>query len=213
MRKTTVFILLMTLSALLLISCSSRNYDMASREAAANSQGDTQYQSHPTNEQPPSMQLSSGATTTNDIRDIKIPAELVGSPDRIYIVKGKQEKIFEAGTDDYNKIIGLVCDRFPETLKEAALAIEWADNGEFNWGMMAGEIDFLRLTYDTAQTVKMNCMNENYKDLPEKEINFNDLVFPLTDDYNKVCMIGTSNTYGVLDNSSEILAELLRYVD
>lgn len=81
----------------------------------------------------------------------------------------------------------------------------------FNFGKLSDEFDFLRLSYDTAQTVKMNCMNENYKDLPVKEISFNDIVFPLTGDYNRVCMIGTSNTYGVLDNSTELLAELLSY--
>jgi len=185
----------MVLCTSILISCSSRNDAMASKEAATISQKDRK--SH----------------QTNDVRDIKIPTELVGSPDRIYIVKGKQEKIFESGTDEYKKIIGLVFERFPETMKEAAMAIGWVDDGEFNWGLMSDEIDFLRLTYDTTQTVKMSCMNANYKDLPVKEISFNELIFPLTNGYNKVCIIGTKNTYGVLDNSSEIIEELLGYVD
>lgn len=197
MKKIVVLIVFMVLCASILISCSSRNNDIPSIESTAISQKGPKSKTH----------------TSNDVRDIKIPTELVGSPDRIYIVKGKQEKIFEPGTDEYNKIISLVFERFPETMKEAAMVIGWVDDGKFNWDRMSDEFDFLRLAYGATQTVKMSCMNANYKDLPVKEISFDDIIFPLTNGYNKVCIIGMKNTYGVLDNSSEIIKELLKYMD
>lgn len=160
-----------------------------------------------------SQNFSSTSEMSNQ-RNIKVPNEVVGAPNRIYIVTGKKKKVFEVGTDGYNQILNITCSRFPETLKEAAFAtVDWIEDGRFNWDKISNEMDFIRLEYDTTQTVTMDCMNKNYKDFPAKEISFNDLLFPLMPKRDQTCIVGLVNTYGVLDNSPEIMSKLLEYAD
>lgn len=146
----------------------------------------------------------------NPFRSVITPSELIGRPDQIYIIKDNQEKQFKSDSDDYGKILKLLNARFPQKMKEAAMAILWVDDkGNFDWSLMYDEFNFVRLSYNNTQTVKMNCMDENYKDPPVKELTFNDIIFPLSEDYNEICIVGTKNTYGVLDNSTSIISELL----
>lgn len=147
-----------------------------------------------------------------DSRSAITPTDLIGHPNRIYIIKDSKEIQFEPDSDGYEKILKLMNGRFPEAMKEAAMAILWLDDkGNFDWNLMSDEFNYLRLTYNNTQTVKMNCMHENYKGLPVKELTFNDIIFPLSEGYNEICIVGTQNTYGVLVNSSAIMSEILAH--
>jgi len=163
---------------------------------------------------------SSSATTisqsSENVREANEPSELIGTPDRIHIVKGKNERTIEPGTDEYSEVLELLRGRFPNKLKEAARAITWADEAGFNRDMMREEFDFLELTYDTAQTVNLNCMDSDY---PSEEITFEMMIFPLSELTGTVS-IDTHKTsgfvgkcYGPLDDSVEIITKLLEYAD
>lgn len=165
----------------------------------------------------PSSSATAPSESSENVREANEPSELIGTPDRIHIVKGENERTIEPGTDEYNEVLELLRSRFPEKLKEAALAITWADENGFNRDMMREEFDFLELSYDKAQTVELNCMNKD--DYPLKEITFEIMVFPLSENTETVS-IDTHKTsgfvgrsYGPFDNSVDIIAELLRYAD
>jgi len=168
------------------------------------------------NSSTPSSNTTKPSQSTENVREASEPSELIGTPDRIYIVKGKNERTIEPGTDEYNEVLELLRSRFPEKLKEAARAITWADEAGFNRDMMREEFDFLELSYDTAQTVNLNCMDSDY---PSEEVTFEMMIFPLSeitgtvsiDTHKTSGVVGRS--YGPLDDSAEILVELLGYAD
>lgn len=131
------------------------------------------------------------------IKSITTPVDIVGTPDTIYVVKDKTETIFAQGTVEYTDMLEKTKARFPDTLKEAAMAIVWTDNsGAFDWTAVAEDFDYIRLSFNDKQTVELDCFKDQKK--PIQELVFNDLVFPLSEDHGDVFIVGTQNTYGVL---------------
>lgn len=126
---------------------------------------------------------------------ISDPVDIVGVPNRIYVVVNSKETVYEKDTFEYDTLLENIRKRFPKTLKESAMAIPWKnDDGTYNWAKMGEEIDFIRLSYDDTLTVKLDCF-ESSNHLPQK-LSFNDLIFPLSED---VVIVGTNKTYGVLE--------------
>jgi len=165
----------------------------------------------------PSNSVTTPSQSPESVREANEPFELIGIPDSIYLVKSRNERTIYPGTNEYSEIMELLRSIFPERLKEASLAITWADESGFNCDMMREEFDFLQLLYDSAQTVKLNCMNSD--DYSLDEITFEMMVFPLSEKTGVVC-IDTHNTsgfvgrtYGPIDGSPDIIANLLEYVD
>jgi hypothetical protein len=210
MQSTKMVALALVISLALLFFAACSNRVQQNSEALSNSNAPSS-QSEPT--PPPSSQ----AVTNENTREANEPFELIGMPDLIYIVTGEKERTIEPGTDEYNEILELLRSRFPNKLKEAAKAITWADESGFNQDFMREEFDFLELSYDEAQTVELNCMDN--ADYPIKEITFEMMIFPLSasvgtvsiDTHKTDSLVGRS--YGPLDDSGESIAEILRYLD
>lgn len=131
------------------------------------------------------------------IKPITTPEDIVGTPDTINVVKDKTETIFAQGTVEYNDMLEKTKARFPDALKEAAMAIVWTDNsGAFDWTAMAEDFDYIRLSFNDKQTVELHCFKDQKK--PIQQLGFYDLVFPLSEEYGDVFIVGTQRTYGVL---------------
>lgn len=131
------------------------------------------------------------------IKTITTPVDIVGTPDAIYVVKDKTETIFAQGSVEYNDMLEKIKARFPDALKEAAMAIVWTDNsGAFDWPAMAEDFDYIRLSFNDKQTVELNCFKDPKK--PIQELDFYDLVFPLSEEHGDVFIVDTKKTYGVL---------------
>ena len=142
--------------------------------------------------------------------NIRIPAEIMGEPDCIHIVQETQETLFYPDSKSYEEILNLLSNRLPEKMKQAAMDILWIDDsGEFDWNMMSKEFSFVRLEYYTSQNVIMDCFKDT--GLPPREITFSEIIFPLSEQYGKICIIDTQGTYGVLDYSSTDVHKLLAY--
>ena len=136
-------------------------------------------------------------SNNDDIESVKVittPEEIVGAPDRIYVVEDEEESVYERDTLEYEEILKSIIMRFPNELKEAAMAISWKnDDGTYNWGKMAEEFDYVRLSYNDMQTVELDCfVSTNHS--PQK-LSFNDLIFPCAEE---IFIVGTDKTYGVL---------------
>lgn len=131
------------------------------------------------------------------IKSITTPVDIVGTPDTIYVVKDKTETILAQGTVEYNDMLEKIKARFPDTLKEAAMAILWIDNsGAYDWAAMTEDFDYIRLSFNDKQTVELDCFEDQKK--PIQELEFHDLVFPLSEEHGDVFIVGTQRTYGVL---------------
>lgn len=128
---------------------------------------------------------------------ITVPVDIVGEPDRIYMVKDQAETIYEQGSSEFGDYLESTKARFPEGLKEAATALTWKkDDGSFDWKLMSEDFDYIRFHYDDAQNVKLDCYET--ADYPKQELSYNDLTFPLSEELGELFIVGTARTYGVL---------------
>ena len=152
----------------------------------------------------------SGESGRGEVRAVTKPADLPGEPAEIILVTQRRETAFGQGTQEYQDILELLSSRFPEELKEAAMAFEWREeNGEgVDWSRMAEDFDYLRLAYGEEQVVRIQCLTQGHGDGYQPEITFTHMVFPLTGDKTALCIVGTKNSFGVLEDSGEVLAGL-----
>ena len=141
-------------------------------------------------------------TGGNNVRSISDPSDLIGEPSQIHIVVDSQETVIDSSAEEYDEILNLLRERFPdppEKLQQAQLAILWADQDGLNWDIMCEQFDFLQLSYEDPQTVTMDFKKEDEYD---RTITFEELVFPLSE-HTGVLSVATEQAgvrcYGPLD--------------
>lgn len=176
----------------------------------------TNSQEEPGNQSEP-LALSQSFDNSNGILEIKTPEQLIGKPDKIILLKGEEETIFEPGTEKYESILINLKARLPEKFDEAACAFVWLDDNfeNIDWAIMAQDFDYLRLVYNEKQNVKICCFGDGYIDYTP-EVSFQNITFPLTDSrlepghsFTKMCIIESRKFLGILDNTEETMAKLL----
>ncbi len=155
----------------------------------------------------------SSSESDNTIREINATTELIGNPDRVIVMVNEVETVYEADSAEFNSILTILNNRMPDGFDEAASAFMWLneDENDIDWSFMAQDFDYIRLAYNNKQTVKINCMADNYDDYAP-EASFCDITFPLTESdlsgSTDMCILGMGKFLGILDNSEGTMSKL-----
>lgn len=191
-------VLLFILSLLLLSGCTNApSVDGSSSTPLSVNNNDVS-----TNEDQENVTSSHISSQTDSIRNIIQPTEIMGTPERIILVRNEKETMLESGTEDYDNILKILEDRMPNKFDEAACAFVWMDENweDVDWALMAKDFDYLLLEYDVVQNIKINCMDDGYDDY-EPEVSFQDIIFPLTacrvelGNFTEMCIVGRSSFF------------------
>lgn len=114
----------------------------------------------------PTAAIPQSPSSDLNIQDIIAPEQLIGTPDKIILLKGGEETVFEPNSEKYNSILEILKERMPEKFDEAACAFVWLDENfeKIDWALMAQDFDYLRLVYNEEQNMKLSCFGDGYID-------------------------------------------------
>jgi hypothetical protein len=159
-------------------------------------------------------EVPSSASEENSRRIVTSTSELIGNPDRITLMVNEVESVFEPSSAEYAGILEILNNRMPDGFKEAASAFMWLHENQqdIDWGNMAQDFDYIRLSYSAVQEVALHCMAESYGDYA-LSADYQDIIFPLTQSElsgnPEMCILGNGAFLGILDKSDEVLSSLL----